>query len=194
MKKKQNIMTIVLLLIIGIAFTLLSRTVIGASKKVDKPENYAEVTATKLNVKEDKKPVTQDFREDQKKAKKAGKKYFNYNGESYKTNRSYAELTEYKVTYEFNYNNKDFTTFKTYNNKDNIKDTIEVYINKNDTTDILTSSPTSTKIELKIMGYALRFFGVAGLVVAIAIAINTFKNRNKVSLDKQDDKVDLTKD
>lgn len=194
MDKKQKLMTIALLLIIGIAFTILSGTVIEASKKVDKPENYAEVTATKLNVKENKKSVTYDFKDEQKKAKKVGKKYFKYNGESYETNRSYAELTEYKVTYEFNYNDKDFTAFKTYDNKDNIKDTIEVYINKNDTTDILTSSQTETKIGLKIMGYSLRFFGVTCLVIAVAIVINTFKNRDKASSDNQNNKVDLTKD
>lgn len=203
MDKKQKLMTIVTLLIIGVAFTIFSGTVINANKKVDKPENYVEVTATKLNIAETKKLVTQDFKDEQKKAKKVGNKYFNYNGESYKTDRSYAELPEYKVTYEFNYNDRDFTTIEIYSDANDIKDTLTVYVNKNDTTDILTSSPAKTKSGLKMIGYIMRFFGAVALILSIALIVNTLKNRvkaskaNKVNLDKQEDtqedKVDLLK-
>ena len=196
MDKKQKLMTIVTLIIIGIAFTVLSGTVINASNEVGKTEDYDTSTATKLNMAETKKNVTSDFKEHQKQAKKRNQKYFTYDGKRYKTSMSYAELPEYKVTYELNYNDRDFTTVKIYSDANDIKDTLTVYINKNDASDILTSSPTEAKSGLKLIGYALRFFGATALFVAVAIIVNTIINKEKatkVNLDKQEDKVDLTK-
>lgn len=203
MDKKQKLMTIVTLLIIGVAFTILSGTIINASNKVGKTEDYDTATATKLNIAETKKNVTSDFKEHQKQAKKHNQKYFTYDGKRYKTDRSYAELPEYKVTYEFNYNDRDFTTIEIYSDANDIKDTLTVYVNKNDTTDILTSSPAKTKSGLKMIGHIMRFFGAVALILSIALIVNTLKNRvkaskaNKVNLDKQEDtqedKVDLLK-
>lgn len=206
MDKKQKFMSIVTLLIIGIAFTVFSGTAINASNKVGKIEDYDTATATKLNVAETKKNVTSDFKEHQKQAKKRNQKYFTYDGKRYKTSMSYAELPEYKVTYEFNYNDRDFTTVEIYSDANDIKDTLTVYVNKKDTSDILTSSPAKTKSGLKILGYMMRFFGAVALILSIALIFNTIKNKvkaskvnkaNKVSLDKQEDtqedKVDLTK-
>lgn len=200
MKKKDKIITIVTLLIIGIVFIAISGQPINASNKVGKSEDYSIATATRLNVTETKKAVTQDFKEHQKKAKKQNKKYFTYDGKQYKVDRSYSDIPEYKVTYEFNYDDKDFTTVEIYSDENDIKDTITVYINKNDTSDILTSSPDKTKLGLKILGYITRFFGTAALFGALALIINTIMNRekaSKVNLSKQEDtqgdRVDLTK-
>lgn len=205
-KKAKFLRTVVIWVIsiftISVALVMLK----DSDKKSAKVDNYDEVIATKLNVAETKTSLTSDFKRAQEKAKKENKISFSYNGKSYKTDRSYSELTEYKVTYEFSYNDKDITTNKTYSEKESIPDKVKVYVNREDTSDILFMEPHAEAKQMKLMGYVLLIIG-AILFIGVLISLITEsiqKKKNKVSLDKEkeaeaeaeaeSETVDLTKE